>query len=617
MTIRGSKKPPAARWMWILAALTLTAIGGATLGLAAPSPDAVQVAAARGAVRVKPIKTVRLDFVEANVADVIKALSIQSGANIALMPSVTGSVTLRAMDLGLEAALKQVAAVVGADVRHFDTTYFVGTVTELRTMIARKGVRGTVRPEYAKAAELMPVLTAAYPYLSVTSVGGSANLLLLTGDPEDVQAAKKLVAEADQAPKAGPKPPAPKPARKTYVLNYADAGQAAAALKKALPDSQVEVAGGALIVNGLPEAHTLVADFLGQYDVEGNEKTIVRAYQLKYLHPRQAALSLRKIFDDLTFEAGPEPYDPPQPTFTPLSTETEQAFSQQALGQGQSGTTGAAASASESNVEGPGSRSRVLLVSGDAARVEQATAVLESLDIKPKQFSIKARIVDVSPEKMRDAGFNWNWSSLQFFEKPGPPGSPRIRNGRAPLEFGGFVRAPFDFSTTLTLMETKKIAKLLAEPNVQMMDGTSASIFIGDILRFETLSTVTDGGSQQFNVEVVPVGIALLVRPRLNEDNTITMRVHPVVSTVTGFTGRFNDIPITASRETDSTVIIRDGETIAISGLMRDEEIRSMSKIPFISEIPFIGELFKRRTRSRKKSEVTVFITTNIVGEDE
>ena len=602
MKTRGSKKRPAARWIWILAALTVTAGSGTALSTGRPAQ------AAEAEVTVQ--KKIRLDFVEANIADVIKALSIQSDTNIALMPTVTGSVTLRLMDLTLDESLKKVAAVVGADVRKFETTYFVGMTDELKALIARTGTRSTLKPRYASAENMKSLLEGALPYLTVQAVAAPANLLLLTGTPEDVEAAKKLVVEIDIAP---PPVEKPKPSRQTYVLKYANANQAAEALRTALPEAEVVVAGGAIVINGVPADHEAASGFLTQYDVEGSEQTVVRAYQLKFLHPRQATLSLRKIFSELVIEAGPEPYDPPAPTFTPLSPETERAFSSKGLGGAAGGAGGAITTASELSIRGPGDRARAILLSGPPDLVEQAIQVLEALDLQPTQYNIQAKIVDIAPERAKELGFVWEWSSLTFFEKPPPPASPRVRTGNSPLSFGGIVRTPFDFAVTLAAMQTKKVAKLLAEPNIMVMDGTDASIFIGDILRFETLSTVTDGGSQQFNIEVVPVGIALLVRPRKNDDDTVTLRIHPVVSTVTGFTGRFNDIPVTASRETDSTIIMKNGETIAIGGLLRDEEIRTMSKIPILGDIPFLGELFRHRSKSRKKSEVTIFITVTMV----
>jgi type II secretory pathway component GspD/PulD (secretin) len=107
------------------------------------------------------------------------------------------------------------------------------------------------------------------------------------------------------------------------------------------------------------------------------------------------------------------------------------------------------------------------------------------------------------------------------------------------------------------------------------------------------------------------VGVALLCRPRVTGDE-ITLRVHPVVSTVTDFTGRNNDIPITASREADSTIRMKDGETIAIGGLLREEDIRTLSKVPIVGDLPLLGQLFRHKNSVKRKSEVTIFLTARV-----
>src|SRR5206468_7472378 len=99
-----------------------------------------------------------------------------------------------------------------------------------------------------------------------------------------------------------------------------------------------------------------------------------------------------------------------------------------------------------------------------------------------------------------------------------------VRPGTS-LSFGRFLRTPFDLNVTLKALETQRAAKLLANPRVSVIDNQDASIFIGDLLRYRVLQNVTTGGSEQFSVETVPVGVALLVRPRVHADGNITMKV--------------------------------------------------------------------------------------------
>jgi len=222
------------------------------------------------------------------------------------------------------------------------------------------------------------------------------------------------------------------------------------------------------------------------------------------------------------------------------------------------------------------------------------------------QVLIEARMVDVSPQDLKQFGLLYDFSPVTFQETTGSgtkPGSSFL---------GGFARTPFGFNATFEAKQQQIQAKILARPNISVVDGEDASMFIGDIIRYERVASVTENGQQLVTVESVPVGVALLCRPRVNADGKITLRVHPVVSTVSGFTGQRGDLPITSSREADSTVLMTDGETIAISGLLRDEDIKTLTKVPILGDLPVIGQLFRHRNNSHKKSEVTIFITAKV-----
>ena len=191
-----------------LAVLTLTGI--VACGSAFASGGSYAAEPSRPAVNGE--RKVRLDFVQADINDVAKALSIQSGVNVVLMPSVKGAVTVRLTDLMLEDALKKVAAAVGADVRKFDSTYILGSTIEQRTMVSRTGVKQSLPVKYIAAADAKELLQHAFPYLTVETIG-KANLLVLAGAEEDVAGATQLVQDRDVAPPAAPAPPKPEPVK--------------------------------------------------------------------------------------------------------------------------------------------------------------------------------------------------------------------------------------------------------------------------------------------------------------------------------------------------------------------------------------------------------------------
>jgi general secretion pathway protein D len=180
------------------------------------------------------------------------------------------------------------------------------------------------------------------------------------------------------------------------------------------------------------------------------------------------------------------------------------------------------------------------------------------------------------------------------------------------VKIGSVGNAGFSFDATINALVQNRVAKVLAEPKIAVIDGEDASIFIGDTIRYRVLASVTDGGQQVFDVREVPVGIVLLVRPRVNSDGQVTLKVNPVVSTITSFFGP-ERIPQTASREANSTIRMQDGQTIAIGGLIRDEDRRTLSKVPLLGDLPLVGQLFRNTFRERRRTDVTIFLTARIL----
>jgi len=359
------------------------------------------------------------------------------------------------------------------------------------------------------------------------------------------------------------------------------------------------------VVDGYDNHQKEVAKLISILDVQGAQERSVRSVTLTYVHPIQVQKSLEKVFPELIIQPGLESYSPPPANLNPLSIEGTQSFGQQggsSSSSGQSSQSGGSNSANQI-LNQPGARSRTVILTGPAAQVEQASQVIATLDVAPQQVAIEAKVVDISPEQVKQLGFTYDFL---------PVGSGLVeKTTPGKLGLGTFTRLPLSVNVDFDAMEQSRVARVLARPNISVVDGEESSIFIGDILRYERLSSVSEVG-QTFTIETVPVGVALLCRPRVTGQEII-LKVHPVVSNVTGFTGRNRDIPITASREADSTIKMKDGETIAIGGLLREEETKILTKVPFLGDLPFFGNLFRHRNNTKRKSEVTIFLTAHIM----
>jgi type II secretory pathway component GspD/PulD (secretin) len=513
-------------------------------------------------------RRVTLDFVEAEIADIAKALSLQSGVNIACSANTKGKITLRQKNITLDEALQLVSRLAGLDYRKVGDTFIIGNPDELRSILARSGVTDVWTPQNLSLAEAKELVQAAAPFVTV-SVQEKSHRVVLLGTAQDVLAARAFLTQTDAATAAPQVVVAPQFVTRMVGLKYLD------------PESAVS------ILTGGEKGKKGTASLVSDPAADGKPVAV------------QAGGNL---FPTVDVRIAPEPYAPPAANFKPLSTDTKAIASSTATSSAASGANGQ-----------PVSKARSLILQGPIPDVARAVDFLATVDVAPPQVLIEARLVEVSPEKSKQLGLLFDYSQTTFQEMRTPRGTASGGDvGDHGVNFGRFIRTPFDINVTLSALEENRAARLLANPRISVIDGEDASIFIGDLLRFRVLQSVTSGGNEQFTVEEVPVGIALLVRPRVHADGNVTLKVHPVVSTVTSFVGP-EKIPQTATREADSTIRMKDGETVVIGGLMREEDITIMSKVPGLGDLPLIGKLFQNKNSNKRKTEVTVFLTAHIM----
>ncbi|MCX7662072.1 MAG: hypothetical protein N2Z79_05270, partial [Candidatus Omnitrophica bacterium] len=139
---------------------------------------------------------------------------------------------------------------------------------------------------------------------------------------------------------------------------------------------------------------------------------------------------------------------------------------------------------------------------------------------------------------------------------------------------------------------------------------------------YASQTTVTgEGGTitTSETINFVDVGIKLYVTPTINKDNFITMRIRPEVSSTTEryTTAKGEQIPIVSTSEAETSVMVKDGVTIIIGGLRKDENIKTVKKIPFIGEIPFLGAFFRNTRQESKKSDLVILLTPHIISGNE
>jgi type II secretory pathway component GspD/PulD (secretin) len=248
--------------------------------------------------------------------------------------------------------------------------------------------------------------------------------------------------------------------------------------------------------------------------------------------------------------------------------------------------------------------------------------LVEEVDIPPKRVTVEAKIIEVSADSLKDLGISWSDSvslSLELSPSPELPIPTKVATARLSA-----------ISTSLNLLERQGKARTLENSRMTVLSNQTANILGGEKIPIVTRMPIgfPTGGvvggiptapgyvTETLQIQYVEVGIKLTVTPRVNEEDVITMDIKPEVSTVAGWRGPNNDIPIVKTREARTTVWVRDGDTILLGGLTSEEKRTTTTKTPILGDLPIIGRLlFTRKREDTMKTELIIMIVPQILRE--
>lgn len=296
-------------------------------------------------------------------------------------------------------------------------------------------------------------------------------------------------------------------------------------------------------------------------------------------------------------------------------------------------------------------RSKTLIISDISPVLDRIREVITKIDVKPQQILIETRLVEVNRDRLKDIGFDWGTGStgvssgighVAVDKKDGnaieTAGAHIIStSGLTPSIFGpkttgltptaGGLELIYrkltgtQFEAILYALEEDVHTNTLSAPRIMALNNQEASILVGTkypILKTEesTQSAYTVSKSLDYYQDI---GIQLNVVPQIAGDGYINMVVHPAVTSRTGWVGDTSTVayPIIDTREADTRVLMKDGETVVIGGLLKDIDSKGVVGIPFFSKIPILGIFFRRDTMDAEKIDLLIFITAHIVKEGE
>lgn len=323
------------------------------------------------------------------------------------------------------------------------------------------------------------------------------------------------------------------------------------------------------------------------------QTSVMEVYEVKYADINELAALLQACVPGVKVVIGPnQGFDLEKPS---------------ALAMGNTSEGGSAGQNAQPKKEAP---PKTLLITGTPEEINKAKEFLAKVDVQQPQILIEAKVVDIRNEFAKDLGIEWEWSRVSFNER-----HVNDVGQEPPVVLGHFQRSPMEIIATINALVDDGKAKVLANPNVLALDGKPASIFIGDEIKYVVSVQVTTTGVN-VTTETARVGVQLHVVSRVSSDGYITMDLHPEASVIKSFLKTPADLllPEISRRFIDSTVRVKDGETIVIGGLITEEDRERMTGIPFLSDLPIIGGLFKNKHNEKIRSEIMMFITPKIVG---
>ena len=522
---------------------------------AAHGPAAQTIRAAVGA------DDVTLDFVGADINDVLKALAMQTHTNVVSGTDVKGPITVSLAHVSLEEALDLITKLSGYQYAKVGRTYVIGTPATIQTLAAAgtasaPAVTTVLSFSYSDPADLTGEIKQLYPNVKASTgkaAGGQAGggVLVLTGTADDIEGVRRLVGDSE-----------------------------------------------AMISRNVGTSHTEV-------------------YNIKYVSADDLQTVLARLVPGVIITPGPTQRP------APVAPATADAGGTTATTTSYGAAAGGTTTSVTANLPTKATTSSLLLTGSDAD-LTRARRVLTTVDVRPAQINFEAKITEVDLNAQKNLGLAYSFAGAQTRIGESGGGGDNITAGPPKLGDSGYPGRPFKFGTfsrtalgdfvdvRLDALQQNGDVKLLSNPNISAVDGQPAAVFIGDNITYISSITSSPTG-QNVTTATVSAGIKLFVTGKVNNDGYVTLNIHPEVSSVTfrvGIGGA--QLPDISSREATTTLRVKDGDTIAIGGLISQQDVKSVQKVPILGDLPFFGQLFRDTQVTHNRNEVVIFIKVSI-----
>jgi len=252
---------------------------------------------------------------------------------------------------------------------------------------------------------------------------------------------------------------------------------------------------------------------------------------------------------------------------------------------------------------------------------------LTRIDKKRRQVSVEVKFIETNLSKSDKLGIDWPNSISATLDagtsmedtSSSSSSSTTSKMAMMPLETGNWQLGSLGISqlqVVLDFLKSRGNSKLLSNPRVTTLDNETATMDVTTIIPIQTVNRLSQSDLTQDIVtfQDKEVGISLRVTPRINDDSILTLQINPIVEEIIGYAGTSdNQKPITSHRAVTTNVTVKNGETVALGGLIRERDIHNEDKLFFFGYLPIIGRLFNHKTTEHQTTELLILITPKIL----
>ena len=662
---------PAARTLRLgsLAIAAMLACGQplqAQTGAEAPARARAANAPAGHSPALKSRAPVTVNFVNADVEAVTRAMSTMIERQIALDPRVKGTMTLYS-DQPLtvrEAYLNYLSALRGLGFTMVENGGLLKVVPEAEAKlqtgsvsVGEVGVRGDqiitqiFQLNHESPNNLVAVLRPLISANNTINASLGSNSLVITDYADNLQRIAKIIAALDQPASSDTDVVTLKHAVASdlapMVQRLADGGSGSP-VQPGLPSAGgaltvlVDARSNSLILRAANPARLAIArSIIGKLDQPtqgGNAAGNIWVVYLKNADAVKLAAVLRAAFASGATSGGAGG--------VAAATTPQPVRVADAAGAATPAATPVAASASPSTggfiQADPATNS--LIITAPEPLYRQLRNVIDQLDSRRAQIYIETLIVKVDADKAADIGIQWQAisgdqnSSTNYVGGTNYTGADNIVNlttainqGRtglaslaipAGLNFGILQKVGdlWNIGALARFLESRANANILATPNMVALDNEEAKIVVGQNVPFITgsFTTNTSGSNNPFQtIERKDVGLTLRIKSQIGERGTIRLVIYQEDSRVVP-SSRSSPQGLTTDKSAiETTVVVDDGQIMVLGGLLKDEYGGSVQQVPFLGDLPLVGPLFRTDSRTRTKSNLMVFLRPMIIRNQE